>query len=160
MSSCLQPWCKRMKMKMKNEIERKTAPLSHICSEGGVLHSCTVIIPCIHCSLLFVVSQYCWSFPTLVVPHIGCSLPFGIPHCCWLFPIVGCSCSLSFIIPCVHHSPLVIICHLWAWFLPFIIPHIRHSLFFIVHCHWSSSAPPYLPTSRGSQAGWWCYVVQ
>ena len=178
------------------------APLSCVCSKGGVLCSCLslspvfivpachhplrslfllVIVPCVHCSLPFIVPHCCWLFPTLVVPQswsfpavrrsplllvvpcVGCS-----PH--GLFHIIGHSHSPSWVIPIPRRwsSPFPIVGRsLHLSFPPGrrlslmgLVPAVRHSLFFIVPCCWSSSAPPYLPMSRGLQAGWWCYVVQ
>ena len=74
------------------------APLSRICSEGGVLCSCLLsslvfIIPGICCPL-------CLLFPTIV----GCSLVLVTPHIghspVLVVPCVGCSLPFVVAIPC------------------------------------------------------------
>ena len=98
-----------------------------------------------------------------------------LPSICSLFPTV--SHSLLFVIPrrlsfpAVCRSPLLVVPRRWSFpvfghSLPLAIPFSiircsRHWLFPLI-CYPSSllsSAPPYLPTSSGLQAGWGCCVM-
>jgi hypothetical protein len=121
---------------------------------------CHWSFPIVGRSPLLVV-PHCSPFPSFVVPRCLSFLLFVIPRCL-LFPTVG-------------HSPSLVIPHHWSFpavgrSLPIVIPH--HCSFPVVHCshRWSfplichpslssSSAPPYLPMSSGSQAGWGCCVT-
>ena len=85
-------------------------------------------------SLLFVAPHHC------LLPIIGCSSSLAVSRC-WSFPIFGRSLPLAI--------PFPIICPSCCWSFPLI-------------CYPSSlllSAPPYLPTSSGSQARWGCCVT-
>ena len=103
------------------------APLSCVCSKGGVLCSCLSLSPAFivpHRSLFSTVVGHspCWLFPVLVVPQS------------WLFPAVWCS-PLLLVVPHVGHSPcwsFLIIGHSSLLVIP--VPH--HWLFpFPVVCH-------------------------
>jgi hypothetical protein len=122
----------------------------HICLPR-IRHPCH-LSPC-SSSLLFV-SAICR-------PHIHHSPFLVVPrHSSFPFPIVCCSHSPPFIIPCRSSFPTAVIsCNSSSvvrrpGFPRSSFPAIRH------RCRSLLSAPPYPPTSSGSQAGWWRCVTR
>jgi hypothetical protein len=108
--------------------------------------------PCCSSSLLFVSAirhPRVHRSPFLVVPRRS-SFPF---------PVVRCSHSPLFTIPCRSSFPAAVVSRNSSSVVRrpgspcSSFPAIRH------RCRSSSSAPPYPPTSSGSQAGWWRCVT-